>query len=81
MMSATWGTFCTRFASRTESRVFATTYNSAPIAFVLSLFEYVMPSWAVEKCWLVGLLWLCGDGAFRLLSRSANEPQWLGIER
>ena len=60
---------------------FATTYNSAPIAFVLSLFEYVMPSCAVENCWRVLLLWLCGDGAFRLLSRTANEPQWLGIER
>ena len=81
MMSATRGTFCTRFAPRTESRAFATTYNSARIAFVLSLFEYVMPSCAVKNCWLVLLLWLCGDGAFGLLSRTANEPQWLGIER
>ena len=81
MMSATRGTFCTRFAPRTESRAFATTYNSARIAFVLSLFEYVMPSCAVENCWRVLLLWLCGDGAFLLLYRTANEPHWLGIER
>ena len=81
MMSATGAIFCTRFAPRTESRAFARTYNSARIAFVLSLFEYVMPSCAVENCWLVFLLWLCGDSAFRLLSRTANEPQWLKIER
>ena len=55
-----WGT------SDGASGSFAATYNSAPIAFVLSLFEYVMPAWAVEKCWLVLLLWLCGYGAFRL---------------
>ncbi len=55
-----WGT------SDGASGAFAATYNSAPVAFVLSLFEYVMPAWAVEKCWLVLLLWLCGFGASRL---------------
>lgn len=55
-----WGT------SDGASGAFAATYNSAPIAFILGMFEYVMPSWAVEKCWLVLLLWLCGYGAFRL---------------
>ena len=81
MMSATGAIFCTRFAPRTESRAFARAYISARITFVLSLFEYVMPSCAVENCWRVLLLWLCGDSAFRLLSRTANEPQWLKIER
>ena len=55
-----WGT------SDGASGAFAATYNSAPVAFILSLFEYVMPAWAVEKCWLVLLLWLCGFGASRL---------------
>lgn len=55
-----WGT------SDGASGAFAATYNSAPIAFILGMFEYVMPGWAVEKCWLVLLLWLCGFGASRL---------------
>ena len=46
--------------------VFAATYNSAPIAFILKVFSFVLPFWLVEKAWLVLLFWLCGVGASRL---------------
>ena len=46
--------------------VFAATYTSAPIAAVLKALSFVIPAWAVEKLWLVLLLWLCGIGASRL---------------
>lgn len=55
-----WGT-----SDGTES-VFAATYNSAPVAFVLKALGFILPSWVVEKLWLVLLLWLCGIGAYRL---------------
>ena len=46
--------------------VFAATYNSAPIAAVMSVLELGLPVWLVQKLLLISLFWLAGVGASRL---------------
>ena len=59
--------------------VFAATYNSAPIAFVHSVLALLLPSWLVERLWLVLLFWLAGVGASRLPYLTGSGGIYAGV--
>ena len=68
-----WGT------SDGAASVFGATYNSAPIAILLTGLDYFLPFWLVEKSWLVLLFWLCGYGASRLPYLQGSGRYYAGI--
>ncbi len=59
--------------------MFAATYNTAPIAFVLKRLGTILSIEVVEKLWLVLLFWLCGIGTFHLPYLHGKERYYAGI--
>jgi hypothetical protein len=58
--------------------VFAATYNSAPIAFVLKSIGFVIAPSVVEKLWIVLLFWLAALGAYRLPQLEGEARYYAG---
>ena len=59
--------------------VFAATYNSAPIAFVLKLAGSIVAPSVVLKLWIVLLFWLSAVGASRLPHLQGKAHYYAGI--
>ncbi|MFQ5872253.1 MAG: hypothetical protein ACE5JL_00425 [Dehalococcoidia bacterium] len=59
--------------------VFAATYNSAPIAFVLKLVGSVLTDPVTQKLWLILLFWLSSIGAYRLPFLEGKARYYAGV--